>query len=58
MEQKYTEEERDVFALSFLIWYLYAEDAQIYKSQEMTAGEMLDIYKSRPYLKTDQPQEN
>lgn len=58
MEQKYTEEERDVFALSFLVWYLHAEDAQIYLSQGLAAGEMLDIYKNRPFLKTDYPQEN
>lgn len=58
-EQKWvSEEERDEFAMSFAAWYSYAEDAQVYKSQKLSAGKMLSLYKSRPYLRTDSPEYN
>ncbi len=57
-ELKYTEEERDEFALNFCTWYCYAEDAQIYKQQHLTGFEMLELYKDRPFLRTDSPQSN
>ncbi len=51
-------EEQDLFAIAFCSWYSYAEDAQIYKAQKLPAGKMLELYKSRPYLRTDSPEEN
>lgn len=58
MEQKYTEEERDNFAIAFCAWYCHSEDAKIYKSQKLSTGQILKLYKDRPYLKTDKPEQN
>lgn len=57
-EKKYTEEERDLFAMSYCNWYTFAEDAQIYKQQNLSAYKMLQLYKDRPFLRTDSPQSN
>ncbi len=57
-EKKYTEEDRDLFAMSFLTWYTCAEDAQIHKEQNLSTYKMLQLYKDRPYLRTDSPQSN
>jgi hypothetical protein len=51
-------EEKDLFAMSYCGWYSYAEDAQIYKAQKLPASKMLELYKSRPYLRTDKPENN
>jgi len=57
-EKKYTEEERDLFAIAFCCWYSYAEDAQVYKAQKLSANKLLELYKDRPYLRTDAPESN
>ena len=57
-EKKFTEEERDLFAMAFLVWYYGAEDAQIYKAQGLSTYDLLKLYKDRPYLRTDAPQQN
>ena len=54
----YTKEERDEFAIGFLAWYNFADDAQIYKDQRISIGQMLSIYEDRPFLRTDSPQQN
>lgn len=51
-------EEKDLFAMSYSGWYSYAPDAQVYKAQKLPASQMLALYKSRPYLRTDAPEEN
>lgn len=56
-EKKFTEEERDLFAMAFLVWY-HSEEAQIYKSQGLSNYALLKLYKDRPYLRTDAPQSN
>jgi hypothetical protein len=57
-EKLFNQTDMDLFAVSFSAWYSYSEEAQIYKSQKLSASEMLKIYKDRPYLKTDSPQQN
>lgn len=57
-EKKYTQEEMEVFALSFLSWYACAEDAQIYRQQNLSEYQMLQLYKDRPFLRTDKPESN
>lgn len=52
------DQDADTFALEFCIWYCHAEDAQVYKSQNLPAFKMLELFKSRPYLRTDSPQSN
>lgn len=51
-------EEMELFAMNYCIWYCYSEDAQIYKSQNLTSYQMLQLYKDRPFLRTDMPQSN
>lgn len=48
----------DAFAIGFCGWYCHAPDAEVYKSQNLSAQKMIELYKSRPYLKTDLPEEN
>jgi len=57
-EKKYNQEEIDSFALSFAAWYAHADDAQVYKSQNLSAYDLLQLYKDRPYLRTDAPESN
>jgi len=52
------EQDRDSFAINFAAWYAHAEDAAIYRSQHLTAYELLKLYKSRPFLRTDAPESN
>ena len=57
-EKKFTQEEMDIFAMSFCAWYCYADDAQVYRQQELSATKMLELYKSRPLMRTDSPESN
>jgi len=57
-EKKFTQEDMDLFAMAYCAWYTFAEDAQIYKQQNLSAYKMLELYKSRPFLRTDAPQSN
>jgi hypothetical protein len=52
-ERKFTEEERDVFAMSFLVFALFDPRAQALIKAGTPAGAVLDLYKDRPYLDED-----
>lgn len=57
-KKKFTQEEMDLFAMSYAGWYAHGDDAQIYRSQHLSAYKMLELYKSRPFSRTDAPDKN
>lgn len=54
MDKKtYTQEERDNFAISFAIWCLYDPQAHFYQNAGLTAYQLLEKYKDRPFVDMD-----
>jgi len=52
-ERKYTEEERDNFAIAYAIWCMFDPQAKAYRETGCSAYKLLQLYKDRPYINTD-----
>lgn len=52
-EKIYTEEDRDLFAMSFLVFALYDPRAVALRDAHSPAGAILDLYKDRAYIDPD-----
>lgn len=50
---KFTEEERDVFAMSFLVFALFDPRAQALIQAGTPAGAVVALYKDRAYIDED-----
>lgn len=50
--------EKDAFAISFAIWAMYDPQAKLYQESGITAANLLDKYKSRPYINTISVEKN
>lgn len=46
-------EEKDNFAISFAVWAMHNTQAQAYQAAGITAYNLLEKYKSRPYIDTE-----
>lgn len=46
-------EERDNFAIAFAGWVKHDPQAHAYQEAKVSAGELLRLYKDRPYINTD-----
>lgn len=53
MEKHFTEEERDLFAMSFLVFVLSDARAQALIKVKTPTKALLDLYKDRAYLHED-----
>lgn len=48
--ESFDEDDRDEFALSFLAWHNHHPQAQMYHNAGASTYELLQKYKSRPYI--------
>lgn len=52
-EPLYTQEDRDLFAMQFLLFALHDPRAKALIESHTPVGIILDLYKDRPYLDLD-----
>jgi hypothetical protein len=50
MEELYTKEERDDFAIAFAAWVLYNDEAAAMRFAGATGYQLLEKYKDRPFI--------
>jgi hypothetical protein len=48
-----SEDDRDNFAIAFMAWALYDPQAIAMREARISAGDLLEKYKSRPYIDSD-----
>lgn len=52
-QPKFTEEDRDVFAMSFYVFAMTDPRAIALREAHSPIGSLLDLYKDRPFLSLD-----